>query len=127
MGQLVLPGLRELLHPAVVHQRDRQHALPAHARVGRHLVVGRALRIRPEGEKNAAHDSGVRNVAVIVGIGVDDDQVVRELARDVGVVAAALLRAEVHAVASGTAGQDLDQFVGARIDDGNRPGQRGGR
>src|SRR5215468_8004721 len=100
-GQLVLPGLRKLLNPAVVHERDRQHTLPAHPCERRHIIVGLCLRIWSEREKNTADDGGVGNVPVIVGIGIDDDEVVREFTRDVRVVPAAFLGAEVHTVASG--------------------------
>ena len=86
LGELTLPGLRKLLHPAVVDQRYRQDSLTAHAGVGRHGVVGLRVRIFADGEKNAAHDAGVGNVPVVVWIGIEDDQVVREFARDVGVV-----------------------------------------
>src|SRR5688572_25603953 len=56
LGELLLPGLRQLLHPAVVDQRDREDSLAAHPGVGGHGVIGLRVRTLADGEQDAAHD-----------------------------------------------------------------------
>ena len=108
----------------MVDDRDREHALTAHPQVGRRSVVD--PRVVAGRQQDPAHDLGVDRVAVVVGIGVHDDEVVRELAGHVGVVAAALLGAEVDAVAAGVAWQRPHHGIGRGVDDQDGRRQRGG-
>jgi hypothetical protein len=75
--QLILADRREILHPAVVDDRNRKKALPSHAGVAGNRRI--SLRgVRGE-ESNAADDGDVSRIAVAVRIRIDDEQPVREL------------------------------------------------
>src|SRR5262245_6905096 len=56
-----LTVLGDVLNPAVVDERDRQHALAAHAGVAGHDVVG--LRALAGSQEHPAHDCGVGGTA----------------------------------------------------------------
>jgi hypothetical protein len=93
--------------------------------MGDDAVVGADA--RAGGEHDPADHGRVGWLAVVVGVGVDHDQAVGELAGDIGQVAPAALGGEIHAMAAGVAGQALDEGVGVGIDDRDRPGQGVGR
>src|SRR4029450_1253074 len=119
-----LGSVRDVLDPAVVDERDWQNALSAHAGVATHDVV--RLGALCSVQEHAPDDCRINRAAVTVWIRIDNEQLVGELARDVGVVAAALLGTEVDAVAAGVARQALDQRVGRGVDDRDRGSQRVG-
>src|SRR5262249_38326363 len=117
-----LGGVGGVLDPAVVDDGGWGDGLSAPAGVaGAGGVRVGALICRQE---HPAYDRSIGRVAVAVGIGIDDEQLVRELARDVGVVAAALLGAEVDTVAAGVARKALHERVRCGVDDRDRGCQR---
>ena len=79
--------------------------MPSHARVGDHGIVHGGP--RSAHYDDAAYDLRVGHIPIIVRIRIDDDHIVRELARDVGVIPATLFRAEIDAVTPGAARRTL--------------------
>ena len=69
--QLLLPFIGQLLDPAVVGHRNREHALAPHARERRDAVVARCRRTGVE--EHTADEGGVGEHAVAVGIRVHDE------------------------------------------------------
>src|SRR5581483_1615785 len=109
-GQHRLPLFGNALNPAVVDLGPGPHPLTALAELGDGGVVV-DLAGRAAGDESAG-DAGVGQVAVAVGVAVDDPGNVGELDRNVAQVASALLRPEVDAVASGTAREGVRDRVG---------------
>lgn len=113
--QLIPPALREILHPAVIDDRNRQHPLASHSTVADDGIIGR--RCRNRGEGNPPHDGGVGRIAVAVGVRIDNDQAVGKLTGHIGVVSSSPLGPILNTVTTGIAGQHRHNRIRGWIHD----------
>src|SRR5687768_7180249 len=91
--QLALPFVRQVFDPGIVYVGDGKHPLPSIACQAADTVISLGFAVAYQ--RNTACYFRVGYIAVIVGIDVNHDKLIGELAGDIGIVSPAFFRAKV--------------------------------
>ena len=89
--ELALPFIRQVLDPAIVYVGYSKHSLTAIACQAGDTVI--RVRMAVADKRNTACYCCIRQIAVMIWIDVNHNQLIRELAGDIGIVSATFLRA----------------------------------
>lgn len=116
--QLSFPFVRQVLDPAIVYIGDGKNPLTTVTRQAADAIIGGSAAIAYQG--NPARYFGVGQIAVIVGIGVNHDKFIGELARYIGIVSPAFFGSKIRTMSTGIAGEHPGHGIGLRIDDNYR-------